>query len=148
LPEPGNISSVVEWVMTDLPNGDYQYRLRSVDAAYIGSITAVGEFSVGVVSNDEQSNNLPEEYSIKQNYPNPFNPATAIEYSMPEEGFVTMKVYNAIGKEVTTLVNEVKQPGNYKLTFDASLLPSGVYFYRIKAGNFFQKKMILMKSKN
>lgn len=89
----------------------------------------------------------PSSYSLSQNYPNPFNPSTTIKYSLPEEGFVTLKIYNALGEEVKTLVNEIKDGGTYSIRFDASELPSGIYFYRVKAGNNFYKtkKMILMK---
>ena len=146
LPEPGNISAVTEWSLTGLQDGNYEWRLRAVDAAYVGSDVAVGEFSLGVVSVSDFLDNLPRSYSIEQNYPNPFNPATIIRYSIPKEGLVTLKVYNAIGKEIVSLVNEVKQAGYYNLKFDASLLPSGVYFYRLQAGVFVEtKKMVLIK---
>ncbi len=146
LPEPGNISAVAEWSLTGLENGVYEWRLRAVDAAYVGSEIAIGEFSIGVVLVAEEVNNIPKEYGIEQNFPNPFNPTTTIRYSIPEDGLVTLKIYNAIGQEITTLINEIKQIGNYYLQFDASLLPSGVYFYQLNAGNFTNtKKMILLR---
>jgi len=146
LPEPGNISAVSEWEITGLENGVYQWRLRAVDAAYVGSDIAIGEFSIGVVSADEPNNEIPRDYSIEQNYPNPFNPATTIRYSIPENGFVILKIYNAIGKEMDVLQNEIKQAGNYEIKYDGSKLPSGVYFYQLKARNFIStKKMILLK---
>ena len=74
--------------------------------------------------------------SSEQNYPNPFNPTTTIVYSIPENAFVTMKVYDILGKEITTLINERKSAGNYSINFNASNLPSGVYFYRMQAGSF------------
>ena len=87
----------------------------------------------------------PNEYSIA-NYPNPFNPTTTINYQLPENGFVTIKVYDVLGKEVATLVNENKSAGYYKVDFDASRLTSGVYIYTINANGFVQsKKMLLMK---
>ena len=80
------------------------------------------------------------------NFPNPFNPTTKISYSIKEEGLVTLKVYDILGKEIATLVNENKPTGNYEAEFNASSLPSGIYLYRIQAGNFVQtRKMILMK---
>jgi|GEM_PF-4589836 len=80
------------------------------------------------------------------NYPNPFNPATIITYSLPKASFVTLKVYNILGREITTLVNENKQAGKYEVTFDASELPSGIYFYRLTAGNEnLVRKMLLVK---
>jgi hypothetical protein len=86
------------------------------------------------------------EYSLQQNYPNPFNPTTTISYSIPKNGLVTMKVYDILGIEVAELVNEVKEIGNYSVTFNASELPSGIYFYTLTSGNFIAtKKLILLK---
>src|SRR5690606_328053 len=108
-------------------------------------IQAVGEFSIGVTSAGT-SDQLPDSYSLEQNYPNPFNPATTIRYSIPEENPVTIKVYNTLGEQVLTLVNEVQSAGVYQVTFNLVNLASGVYFYRIEAGSFVQvKKMILNK---
>jgi photosystem II stability/assembly factor-like uncharacterized protein/PKD repeat protein len=146
LPEPGNISAVTEWALTGLPDGLYSWELRAVDAAYVGSEVISGEFTIGAITGTGNENTIPKEYSIEQNYPNPFNPSTVIKYSIPEAGLVTLKVYNIIGEEVSTLVNDVKQAGNYLLKFDASNFASGVYFYRINAGKFTEvKKMILSK---
>lgn len=146
LPEPGNISAVTEWLLTGLEDGYYEWMLRAVDAAYLGSFVATGEFSIGVTSTGNENDNLPISYSVEQNYPNPFNPATVIKYAIPAEGLVTIKIYNALGEEVKALVNEIKQAGNYQVTFDASGLSSGVYFYRINSGKFTEtKKMILAK---
>ena len=89
---------------------------------------------------------LPTVYSLDQNYPNPFNPATMINFSVPKEEFVTLNVYNSIGQQVATLVNESKTAGTYRVDFNAANLSSGIYFYKITAGNFTEtKKMILMK---
>lgn len=89
---------------------------------------------------------VPSSFDLKQNFPNPFNPTTNINFSIPKSGMVTLKVYNMLGKEVATLVNEVKTAGNYIVGFNASNLPSGAYFYRIEAGNFNDtKKMLLIK---
>jgi hypothetical protein len=146
LPEPGNISAVTEWSIKGLPDGHYNWMLRTVDAAYVGSDVATGEFSIGVTSTEDETDNTPNVYSIEQNYPNPFNPATTIRYSIPKEGFVSLKVYNAIGEEVTKLVNEIKDAGNYNVVFDATNFASGIYFYRLQAGSFSHvKKMIISK---
>ena len=95
------------------------------------------------------TNNNPSEiksFELNQNYPNPFNPSTIINYTVPVESKVVLKVYNILGKEVATLVNDVKQAGSYNITFNASKLASGVYFYQLSAGNFVStKKLILMK---
>ncbi len=79
-------------------------------------------------------------YSLSQNYPNPFNPSTKIRYSIADPGFVELKVFNAIGEEMVTLLNEYKNAGNYELDFDADELQSGIYFYRIASGNFISVK--------
>ncbi len=94
----------------------------------------------------EREDGVPTEYSLDQNYPNPFNPSTTISYSIPNSGSVVMKIYNILGQEVQTLVNQYQSVGNYKVNFDASSLTSGVYFYSIQADNFVQiKKMMLVK---
>jgi hypothetical protein len=88
----------------------------------------------------------PSSYKLEQNYPNPFNPTTTINYSVAKAGFVKIKVYDVLGREAATLINENKPAGNYTVQFNASKLVSGVYFYRIETDNFVQtKKMILMK---
>jgi len=85
-------------------------------------------------------------YSLSNNYPNPFNPATIIKYQIPELSFITLKVYDVLGNEIATLINEEKPVGSYEVTFDASNLPSGVYFYRLKAGSFVAtNKMLFLK---
>jgi len=85
-------------------------------------------------------------FSLSQNYPNPFNPSTVISYQLPVIGFVSLKVYDILGKEIATLVNEEQPAGEYEIEFDGSALTSGIYFYQLKAGDFTQtKKMILLK---
>jgi photosystem II stability/assembly factor-like uncharacterized protein/pimeloyl-ACP methyl ester carboxylesterase len=87
-----------------------------------------------------------KDYQIYQNYPNPFNSTTTIKYIIPQTSFVKIKVYDILGREVKSLVNEIQEPGNYKIDFDGSRLCSGVYFYSLKAGNFYQaKKIVLLK---
>jgi M6 family metalloprotease-like protein len=89
---------------------------------------------------------IPGTFSLEQNYPNPFNPSTKIEFRIAELGLVTLKVYDVLGNELMTLVNEQKQAGNYEFEFNASSLSSGVYFYQLKSGNLTQtKKMVLLK---
>jgi len=91
-------------------------------------------------------NKLPNEFFLSQNYPNPFNPQTTISYSIPNSSLVQIQMFDVLGKEVLTLLNEEKSAGNYKLSFNASDLTSGVYFYQLRAGDFIQtKKMILIK---
>jgi hypothetical protein len=99
-----------------------------------------------VVGNKTASSEIPTVFSLAQNYPNPFNPVTAIKYTVPKQNLVKLVIYDIIGREVATLVNEVKQPGNYSVSFDASNFASGVYFYRMVAGDFTDvKKMVLIK---
>ncbi len=88
----------------------------------------------------------PTVYRLNQNYPNPFNPTTTIQYAIPKSEHVTLKVYDELGREVTTLVNENKSAAKYKISFNASSLPSGIYFYKITAGSFSEvKKLILLR---
>lgn len=95
---------------------------------------------------DVKNEVIPTKLVLEQNYPNPFNPTTSIKFSIPKQEFVNLKVYDILGKEITTLVNEVKSAGNYEVNFNASNLPSGTYFYRIQSGNYVEtKKMILIK---
>jgi hypothetical protein len=94
----------------------------------------------------KMNNNLPAAFSLSQNYPNPFNPTTMIQYSVPKSGLVTLKVYNMLGQEVATLVNQQQQAGNYNVNFNATRLASGVYMYRIQSGSFSStKKMTYLK---
>ena len=101
----------------------------------------------GIVSvDDNQSNLIVSNYILEQNYPNPFNPTTTIKYQIPELSFVTIKVYDVLGSEVATLINEEKPVGSYEFEFDGTKLPSGVYFYRLTAAEFSDtKKLILLK---
>jgi hypothetical protein len=104
------------------------------------------------VSVNNISNEIPEVFSISQNYPNPFNPNTKIDFSLPAKSTVTLKVYDVLGKEVMTLLDDVKEPGIYQANFNAANIASGTYFYRIDVkesigGRAFSetKRMILLK---
>lgn len=89
---------------------------------------------------------MPVSYILEQNYPNPFNPSTTITYGVPEESFVTLKVYDLLGREISTLVEKNVKPGNYKVTWNAGNMPSGIYFYRMQAGKAsVTKKMMLVR---
>ena len=93
-----------------------------------------------------ESNEVPLMFNLYQNYPNPFNPSTKIKYSVPQTSQVQIKVYDVLGNEIETLVNKEKQTDTYEITWYAEGLPSGVYFYQLKAGSFVEtKKMMLMK---
>ena len=101
---------------------------------------------IGTVGISPASNQLPSDFVLHQNYPNPFTPVTNIRFDLSARSNVTLKVYDVTGREVTTLVNEVKPAGSYTVSFDGSSLASGVYFYRIQAGDFVHtKRMMLVK---
>ena len=102
--------------------------------------------SSGISVGNETVTNLPSSIQLEQNYPNPFNPNTKISYQLPVSSVVSLKVYDLLGREVATLVDGRMSAGNHHVTFDASGLASGVYLYRISAGNFVQtKRMLLVK---
>ena len=139
----GTTNEPKQYTFTDknLPTGNYKYRLRQID--FNGNFEYFeldGAVSIGI----------PEKFSLSQNYPNPFNPVTNLEFGISELGFVSLKIYDAVGREVVTLVNENLMPGFYSVKFDASYLSSGVYFYRLSAagrsGEFsVTKRMLLVK---
>jgi len=125
--------------------------IRNDIGAYGGPFSKeLSEFLISSVS-DEQDNYLPGKFKLEQNYPNPFNPSTHIEFQIANSGFFTLKVYDVLGNEIATLVNEEKTAGNYKVNFslgqDSSPdIASGIYFYTLKTSSFFQtKKMLLLK---
>jgi len=100
----------------------------------------------GITDVEKEKNEIPKEFILHQNYPNPFNPMTNIGFRIVEFGFVSLKIYDVLGTEITVLVNEVKPAGSYEVEYNASNLPSGVYFYQLNAGSFIEtKKMILLK---
>lgn len=98
------------------------------------------------VSVKEEKIKTPGGYWLFQNYPNPFNPTTKISYSIPNPDFVTAKIYDMLGREIQTLVNEFQKTGTYSFNFDASKFSSGIYFYKLQVGNYVEtKKMLLMR---
>jgi hypothetical protein len=131
------------WFVLDLMSAQSEnilaYGLANVNCPIV-------ELDSTAVSVGEEETVIPLKYELGQNYPNPFNPATKIVFSIPQISFVTLKVYDILGKEITTLVNERKSTGNYTVYFNASNLPRGVYFYRMQAGSFVStKKFVLLK---
>lgn len=134
----GNSNSKLNYSFIDtLPlSGMNHYRLKQINID--------GSFSffniVGVIVS------VPKQYFLSQNYPNPFNPSTKIYYEIPINGFVTLKVYDVLGNELITLINEEQLAGRYEFTFNPSNLSSGIYFYQVRVGNYSAtKKMILMQ---
>ncbi len=135
----GNSNSPKQYAFTDkeLANGTYNYRLKQIDND--GNFTYSNKVEVIV-------NVLPEEYSLSQNFPNPFNPSTNIEYALPAAGNVKLTIFNTIGQIIKVYEEGYKGAGLYNIYFNASELPSGIYFYKLEAGRFTQmRKMILMK---
>jgi glucose/arabinose dehydrogenase len=113
---------------------------------YILKYTPAALYRVRPNPNGINNQNIPVEYSLSQNYPNPFNPNTTIKYETPKQSFVILKIFDVLGNELASLVNENKQQGSYEVSWDASIFPSGVYFYELQAGDFKErKKMVLIK---
>jgi len=111
-----------------------------------GTFSGDGTFCNGPVAVEIDTILVPGKFELSQNYPNPFNPSTKIIWQSPVSSQVTLKVYDVLGNEVATLVNEEKTAGSYEVEFDGSHLSSGIYFYELRAGEFVQtKKLILMK---
>ncbi len=102
------------------------------------------EFDHPPVSVEEEVGEVPGSFTLLQNYPNPFNPSTTISFQVPEQCHVTLKVFDVVGREIATLVNEVEQPGTHTAQWNASRVASGVYFYRIQAGDFVASKKLLL----
>ncbi len=110
------------------------------------TIWSVGTWNDEPLTSVDKSENPPSKFELMQNYPNPFNPSTTIKYQIPSNSMVTIKIYNVLGQEVKTLVNQMKNPGNYEVQFNANNLASGTYIYRLQAGPLVQvKKMLLLK---
>ncbi len=136
---------------SEIDSGLFNYvRAIAADSSdiFVGSGGGVWKrpLSEMITGINETKNNLPIIFSLAQNYPNPFNPTTIINYSLLKASFITVKVYDMLGRKVATLVNEEKKAGNYSVNFNAGSLASGIYFYRMQAGQFVDtKKLILLK---
>jgi len=133
---PDTSAHLIEWKIfpSSFPQNNAELWIDNI-SIYSNNITSVDEKNI-----------KPTLFKLKQNYPNPFNLTTIIDYLIPQRSYVTIKVYNILGKKVGNLVNEEKQIGNYEAEFDGSNLSSGVYFYRMQAGDFMEtKKLILLK---
>jgi len=138
IPGHGNSNSPksYEFIDTQITAGILRYRLKQIDND--GSFDYSDEIEVRATA--------PETFRLEQNYPNPFNPTTQISFSIPSDSQVEIKIFNSLGLEVATLVNEIKEAGHYSVNFNAVGLSSGIYFYQIRAGNFKRvRKMMLVK---
>jgi len=134
------------WIVQDIMPGQYvdNLTLLGIDPFSIPGLGTKLTNEIAVAVENEKS--LPTTFCLKQNYPNPFNPSTKIRYTIPERGNVSLKVFSLLGSEVAELVNKEMEAGIYDTNFNAANLPSGVYLYQLKAGNFVQtRKMILLK---
>ena len=163
-----NPGDMVEWRNRDAvfhsatsDNGVWDSGLLAEDDTYTYTFSLAGVFPYHctvhpsmmdtiVVGNptdvNDQSSSLPDRFEVSQNYPNPFNAQTEIEYSLPRESHVRIEIYNLLGQNVETLVDDTRQAGYHQVVWDATNVPTGVYFYRIAAGDFTQtRKMLLMK---
>ncbi len=120
--------------------------LNGTSAADLIAKNAVAKLKYGTVGIKMISTEIPKVFSLSQNYPNPFNPVTRIQFGVPKNELVSIKIYDILGKEVATLVNDFKQAGTYEVDFNASTLSSGVYFYRMQSGYFTDiKRMMVIK---
>ncbi|MCL5030875.1 MAG: T9SS type A sorting domain-containing protein [Bacteroidetes bacterium] len=127
---------------------DSTYESKTIDVELLpGKKITLPEIQLQSVTDVlNEKDNLPLTYELKQNYPDPFNPSTVISYSIQKEDNVTLKVFNFLGQEVSSLVNKIQTAGSYKIIFNARSISSGVYFYSLRSGNFIQvKKMVLLK---
>ncbi len=134
----GNSNSPKDYSFRDVPKigSKYYYRLKQIDSD--GQIKYSNVISIDI--------KMPNEYAIYQNYPNPFNPATSITYSLPSDGMVSLKIYDMLGGEVITLINENQKAGVYTIPFNGRDLSSGIYICKMSADKFVSSiKMILMK---
>jgi len=141
----------LQFETTNLAPGEYYWRVKSSNGTEESIYSSIGKFNVDGIVEVDDNEIQPIVYSLEQNYPNPFNPTTTIKFSLPESHLVSIKIYNMLGQEVRTLVNEQRNEGNHSIIWNGkdnsgNQLASGTYIYRIKAGDFTStKKMILLK---
>ena len=138
------------WVKMDIPDSSAIFDIQFIDSAYgwcVGDHGAVYKYDIMTSVNSNETSNEINSFNLFQNFPNPFNPVTKISYELQntDNGIVTLKVFDVLGNEIATLVNEKQTPGRYNVTFDGTGLSSGVYFYRLSLnGNFISGKTMMM----
>lgn len=139
----------IDYLSSEVPDTCFIYIGLSGSGGFstIGSTYVIDDLSFGTATSVTQNGNvIPESYGLSQNYPNPFNPTTWITYAIPEADQVRLAVFNPLGQEVALLADGNHEPGNYRVEFDGAGLPSGMYFYRLQAGEFSQvRKLMLVK---
>lgn len=141
----GTVSGIEATIQNLDPGTTYYWRVRGKNGTVYGSWSSIWNFMTEGVTSVED-NSIPNEFKLEQNYPNPFNPATSIKYKVASITNVKLAVYDILGREVATLVDEIKPPGTYEVSFDASRLSAGMYVYTIQAGKFSEtRKMLLLK---
>lgn len=144
-----------KWTLYNTSNSQLPYNtvmtifIDELDNKWIGTFgggLAVFRENGVIISVENENNMLPKNYELKQNYPNPFNPETVIEFSIPKNTHVKLKIYDLLGREITTLIDEKLNAGNYKKTWHAINLASGIYFYKLQTDEYSEvKKLILQK---
>jgi hypothetical protein len=131
-------------LISDYSNNGHQTTFINISGYVINGVV-YGDTSM-VTGINQISSEIPEDFSLSQNYPNPFNPQTNIKFQIPESGFVKLTIFDALGREIQTIVHRQLSPGIYSVDFNGSNLPSGIYYYRIEAGSYTEtKKMVLIK---
>jgi hypothetical protein len=131
-----NVQNEYSFIENNFSVGRYAYRLKQIDNNGLFKYSQSIEIEI----------TAPKEFALFQNYPNPFNPSTSISYQLSTPGFTSLKIIDMLGREVTTLVNEMKDPGLYEVKWNAANIPSGIYLYQLKAGSNTQtKKLVLIK---
>ncbi len=141
-----NDSSMVWTIPSIIPASDYKIRITSVDDGNIFDDSDADFTIVVLTSIEDLAGGIPDEYELLQNYPNPFNPSTIIYYGLPEESSVRITIYDVLGNEVMVYSEDKQEAGYHNVKFDATELPSGIYLYQLRAGNFIEtKKMVLLR---
>ncbi len=144
LPRPGTQGAKTTANVLDLPPGTYYWSVQAVDNQFAGSHFSPEKSFVVTTTGTLPKANIPTSYSLKQNYPNPFNPSTTIEYALPRSGVISLKIYDSLGKDVTTLVSGMLEAGTHQLRWNASRCASGVYYCRLQAGAFSATKAMVL----
>ena len=139
-------ASTSSWVYDHVFTSAGENPYYCVNHGSAGGNGMAGNVTVEVPTGVAKQNGLINNFKLEQNYPNPFNPKTNIQYAISSRQFVSLKIFDVLGNEIATLVNEEKLAGEYEVAFNATGLPSGIYFYQLKAGSFVQtKKMVYLK---